>query len=104
MDSLKKYNILSKIIEISSSGASIDERLQKATHFLCISGLAPTVAIYLMQHRNRQLSLRLASDSGGSIPLPAPAFSYELPAIEDPLCRPLTTLLPNFLDPEQAAP
>ena len=104
MDSRQKYEILTKIVEISSSSSQINERLMQAAHFLCVKDLAPTIAFYLLQRRNRHLTLRIAADSGGSLQLPAPPYSYKLPLPDDPLCKPLNTLLPNPLDPEILPP
>ena len=104
MDYHQKYEILTKIIEISSSASQINDRLMQAAHFLCVKNLAPTIAFYLLQRRGRRLTLRLAADSGGSLQLPAPPYSYKLPTPDDPLCKPLTTLLPNPLDPEALNP
>ena len=99
MDSRQKYDILTKIVEISSSASQINERLTQTAHYLCVKDLAPTIAFYLLQRRGRRLILRIAADSGGSLQLPAPPYSYKLPLPDDPLCKPLTTLLPNPLDP-----
>ncbi len=104
MDSRQKYEILTKIVEISSSSSQINDRLMQAAHFLCVKDLAPTIAFYLLQRRNRRLTLRIAADSGGSLQLPAPPYYYKLPIPDDPLCKPLNTLLPNPLDPEILRP
>ncbi len=104
MDCRRKYEILSKIIEISSATSQINERLTQAAHFLCVNDLAPTVAFYLQQRRGRRLTLRIAADSAGSLQLPAPPYSHRLPSPDYPLCKPLTTLLPNPLDPELLNP
>ncbi len=104
MDYQQKYDVLTKIIEISSSASQINDRLMQAGHFLCVKDLAPTIAFYLLQRRGRRLTLRLAADSGGSLQLPTPMYSYKLPTPDDPLCKPLTTLLPNPLDPETLNP
>jgi len=104
MDCRQKYEILTKIIEISSATSQINERLTQAAHFLCIKDLAPTIAFYLLQHRGRHLTLRIAADSAGSLQLPTPPYSYNLPSLDDPLCKPLTTRLPNPLDPERLNP
>ncbi len=100
MDCRQKYDILTKIVEISSSTSQINDRLTQAAHFLCVKDLAPTIAFYLLQRRGRRLTLRIAADSAGSLQLPAPPYSYKLPIPDDPVCKPLTTLLPNPLDPE----
>ena len=47
MDSRQKYDILTKIVEISSSTSQINDRLAQAAHFLCAKNLAPTIAFYL---------------------------------------------------------
>ena len=104
MDCRQKYDILTKIIEISSATSQINERLTQAAHFLCVKDLAPTIAFYLLQRRGRRLTLRIAADSAGSLQLPAPPYSYKLPSPDDPLCKPLTTLLPNPLDPDTLHP
>ncbi|MBN2706880.1 MAG: hypothetical protein JXR89_10625 [Deltaproteobacteria bacterium] len=97
MDCRQRHDILTQIIAISSSSALINERLLQTAHFLCVKGVAPTIAIYLSEDRDRRLNLRLAADSGGRLQLPAPAWSYRLPAPEDSLCRPLSSMLPNPL-------
>ncbi|MBN2809531.1 MAG: hypothetical protein JXR80_08585 [Deltaproteobacteria bacterium] len=102
MDSQQKYDILTRIVEISSSTAQINDRLTQAANFLCRMNLAPTVAFYLLQHRGRKLTLRLAADAAGGRQLPTPPGSYKLPQPEDRLCRPLTTLLPSPLKPESS--
>ncbi|MEA3333053.1 MAG: ATP-binding protein [Pseudomonadota bacterium] len=100
MDSQQKYDILTKIVEISSSASQINERLTQTAHYLCVKNLAPSIAFYLLQRRGRRLILRIAADSGGSLQLPAPPYNYKLPLPDDSLCKPLTTLLPNPLDPD----
>ncbi len=100
MDCRQKYDILTKIVEISSPVSEINDRLAQTAHFLCAKGLAPTIAFYLLERRGRRLTLRLAADSSGSLQLPAPPYSYKLPAPDDPLCKPLSTLMANPLDPE----
>ncbi|MEA1921805.1 MAG: ATP-binding protein [Pseudomonadota bacterium] len=104
MDSRQKYDILTKIVEISSSASQINERLTQTAHYLCVKNLAPTIAFYLLQRRGRRLILRIAADSGGSLQLPAPPYSYKLPLPDDPLCKPLTTLIPNPLTPDTLHP
>jgi signal transduction histidine kinase/GAF domain-containing protein len=98
MDDQERYESLTKVIEISSSAAHINNRLLQIAHFLCLRGLAPTITFYLLQHRDRQLTLRLAADSGGSLRLPTPPYSYVLPT-DDSLCRPIATHIANPLDP-----
>jgi len=100
IDSRQKYNILTKIVEICCSTPQINVRLAQMAHYLCANGLAPTIAFYLLQRRERYLILRIAADSDGSLQLPVPPHSYKLPFSDDPLCKPLTTLLPSPLDPD----
>ncbi|NPA24924.1 MAG: hypothetical protein GXO34_03750 [Deltaproteobacteria bacterium] len=100
MKSQQKNEILSKVIEISSADSQISDRLTQIARFLCLKGVAPTLAFYLLHPRGRRLVLRIAADSGGALRIPAPACTYRLPAPEIPLCRPLGTLLPNPLEPE----
>lgn len=104
MDFQQKYDILTKIVEISSSTSQINDRLTQAAHFLCVKNLAPTIAFYLLQRRGKRLALRIAADSGGSLQLPAPPYSYTLPLPDDSLCQPLITSLPNPLDPATLNP
>ncbi len=100
MKSQWKIEILSKVIEISSADSQISDRLTQTVCFLCLKGVAPTLAFYLLHPRGRRLVLRIAADSGGALRIPAPTCTYRLPAPEIPLCRPLSTLLPNPLEPE----
>jgi len=100
MDYQQRYETLTKVIEISSSAIQINDRLMQTAHFLCLKGLAPTIAFYLLQHRDRRLTLRLAADSGGSLQLPAPPYSYAPPDPSDPLCTPLSTRTANPLTPD----
>ncbi|MCD6292467.1 MAG: hypothetical protein J7M09_03295 [Deltaproteobacteria bacterium] len=98
MNSRQKYDILTKVVEICCSTSQINVRLAQIAHYLCANDLAPTIAFYLLQRRERYLTLRIAADSDGSLQLPIPPFSYKLPLSNDPFCKPLTTLLPNLLD------
>ncbi len=100
MDSRQKYDLLTKIVKISSSTSQINDRLAQAAHFLCVKDLAPTIAFYLLQRRGKRLTLRIAADISGNLQLPSPPYSYNLPRPNDPLCKPLTTLLPSPLDLE----
>ena len=104
IDSQQKYNILTKIVEICCSAPQINVRLAQIAHYLCTNDLAPTIAFYLLQRRERYLILRIAADSGGSLQLPVPPHSYKLPFSNDSLCKPLTTLLPSPLDPDTLNP
>ncbi len=104
MNDQERYETLTKIIEISSSAARINERLLQIGHFLCLRGIAPTIAFYLLQHRGRCLTLRLATDSGGKLQLPAPPCNYVQPDHDDPLCRPVSTRITTSLDPEITNP
>ena len=104
MDYQQRYETLSKVIEINSSATPINDRLMQTAHFLCLTGLAPTIVFYLLQHRGRRLTLRLAADSGGSLQLPAPPYSYTLPAPGDPLCTPLTSRIASPLEPDSSNP
>ena len=101
MDALKKFDSLSKIIAISSSDAHINNRLLQIAQYLCLKGVAPTISFYLLQHRDRQLTLRLAVDSGGGLRLPTPPGSYTQPT-GNSLCKPLATRSANPLDPAEA--
>ncbi len=100
MDYRQRYETLSKVIKINSSATPINDRLMQTAHFLCLTGLAPTIVFYLLQHRGRRLTLRLAADSGGNLQLPAPPYSYTLPDSVDPLCAPLTSRIACPLDLE----
>ncbi|MCK5682414.1 GAF domain-containing protein, partial [bacterium] len=104
MDYQQRYETLTKVIEISTSAAQINDRLMQVAHFLCLRGLAPTIAFYLLQHRGRCFTLRIAADSGGKLQLPAPPHSYAPPSPVDPLCKPLTTRIANPLDPALTDP
>ncbi len=104
MNDQERYNTLTKVIEISSSAARINDRLLQIGHFLCVKGVAPTIAFYLLQHRGRYLTLRLATDSGGKLQLPAPSCSYVQPDHKDLLCRPVSTRITTPLDPEITNP
>lgn len=99
MNDQERYETLNKVIEISSSAVQINDRLMQIAHFLCIKGVAPTIAFYLLQHRDRNLTLRMAADSGGKLQLPAPPFSYAQPDHNDPLCTPISTRITTRLDP-----
>ena len=104
MDCRQKYDILTKIVEISSSTSQINDRLAQAAHFLCLKDLAPNIAFYLLQRRGRRLTLRIAADANGNLQLPAPPFSCSLPRSNDPLSHSLSTILPAPLTPETSNP
>ena len=99
MNDQERYETLTKVIEISSSAAQINRRLMQIAHFLCLKGVAPTIAFYLLQHRDHYLTLRLAADSGGKLQLPAPTYSYVQPDHNDLLCKPIATRIATPLDP-----
>ena len=104
MNDQERYETLTKVIEISSSAAQINDRLMQIAHFLCIKGVVPTIAFYLLQHRDHYLTLRLAADSAGKMQLPAPPWSYVQPDHNDLLCKPIATRIATPLDPAIANP
>ncbi len=99
MNNQERYETLTKIIKISSSAAQINDRLMQIAHFLCIKGVVPTIAFYILQHRDHYLTLRLAADSAGKMQLPAPPWSYVQPDHNDLLCKPITTRIATPLNP-----
>jgi len=104
MNDQERYETLTKVIEISSSAAQINDRLMQIGHFLCLKGIAPTIAFYLLQHRDHYLTLRLAADSGGKLKLPAPPCNYVQPDHNDLLCKPIATRIATPLDPTFTRP
>ena len=99
MKASQENEILSRIIEISADTSKISERLTRAGSCLCRHQLAPVIAFYLVNRRQR-LVLRVITGPEGGRELPIPAPSYLLPDTDDPLLNPATTLIPQPLDPD----
>ncbi len=102
MNPRRENEILSRIIEISADTSRISERLARAGTCLCRHELAPVVAFYLVSRR-QLLLLRVAAGPEGTLKFPG-TISYRLPAPDDPLLAPTSTLIPQAFTPDSCPP